>query len=87
MAESSLSYPFLLYKYGFTGFQLVHFPSSVQSGGHDNQKKFFLASKDETRSSHCGVMGPAASLQHQDMGLIPSPAQWVKGSGVAAAIA
>ena len=29
----------------------------------------------------------AVSLQHQDAGLVPDPAQWVKGSGVAAAIA
>ena len=31
-------------------------------------------------SSHCGPMGSAASLQHQDTGLIPWPAHWVKGS-------
>ena len=36
-------------------------------------------------SSHCGAMGLATSLQHQDTGLIPSPAQRVKGSGLAAA--
>lgn len=29
----------------------------------------------------------AASLQHSDTGLIPSLAQWVKRSGVAAAVA
>ena len=31
-------------------------------------------------SSCHGTMGSVASLQHQDVGLIPSPAQWVKGS-------
>ena len=30
-------------------------------------------------------MGLAVSLQRQDAGLIPGPAQWVKGSGVATA--
>ena len=30
-------------------------------------------------------MGSVVSLQHQDAGLIPSPAQWVKGSGVTTA--
>lgn len=37
-------------------------------------------------SSHCGATGQAASLQHKDAGLIPSPAQWIKGSGVDAAV-
>ena len=27
------------------------------------------------------------SLQHQDAGSIPGPAQWVKGSGIAAGVA
>ena len=31
-------------------------------------------------SSCCGTTGLAVSLQHQDAGSIPSPAQWVKGS-------
>ena len=34
-------------------------------------------------SSYCGAMGLVSSLQHQDAGSIPGPAQWVKGSGVA----
>ena len=38
-------------------------------------------------SSHCGTMGSAVSLQHQKAGLIPSLAQWVKGSGIAVATA
>ena len=36
-------------------------------------------------SSHCGVKGSPVSLQHQDSGLIPGLAGWVKGSGVAEA--
>ena len=32
-------------------------------------------------------MGSATSLQHQDVGLIPGLAQWVKGSNVATAAA
>ena len=39
------------------------------------------------RSSCYGTMGLAASLQHQGTGLIPSLAQWVKGSHVSAAAA
>ena len=38
------------------------------------------------RVSHCGSNGSAASLEHWDAGLIPSPAQWVKGSSIAAAV-
>ena len=38
-------------------------------------------------SSPYGTMGSAAFLQCQEAGLIPGPAQWVKGSGVAAAMA
>ena len=34
-------------------------------------------------SSRCGGMGLAASLQCQDVGSIPCPAQGVKGSGAA----
>ena len=30
------------------------------------------------RSSHCDTMGTVASLECQDAGLIPGPAQWVK---------
>ena len=37
-----------------------------------------------SKSSHCGAMESAEDQQCQDAGLIPSPAQWVKGSGVAA---
>ena len=37
----------------------------------------------EKRGSHCGTMGSAASLQHQDTGLILTLVQWIKGSGVA----
>lgn len=32
-------------------------------------------------------MGSAVSMQRQDLGSSPSPAQWVGGSGVAAAAA
>ena len=41
----------------------------------------------QARSSQCGTTGLAASLQHQDTGLIAGLAQWVKGSSVAAAAA
>ena len=34
-----------------------------------------------------GTMGLAVSLQSQDAGLIPGLAQWVKESGVTAAVA
>jgi len=37
------------------------------------------------RSSRCGAIRSAASLQHQDAGLIPGPGQWVKGFVVAIA--
>lgn len=33
-------------------------------------------------SFRCGTSGSAVSLQHQDMGSICSPAQWVKGSAL-----
>ena len=33
------------------------------------------------------MTGLAVSLQCQDASLIPGPAQWVKGSGIAAAVA
>ena len=35
----------------------------------------------------CGTMGSAASLQCQDAGSSPRLTQWVKGSGIAAAVA
>ena len=38
------------------------------------------------RSSRCGATGSAASRQHQDTGSIPVPAQWVKGSSIAAGV-
>ena len=38
-------------------------------------------------SSRCGTMELATSLQRQDTGSIPGPAQWVKGSGIATAVA
>ena len=31
------------------------------------------------RSSHCGAMGSAASLENKDAGSFPGQAQWVKG--------
>ena len=34
--------------------------------------------KTKLRSSHCGTMGLAASLECWDAGSIPIPAQWVK---------
>lgn len=34
-------------------------------------------------SSHCGARGSVASLQSQDAGWIPGPAQWVNRSSVA----
>ena len=33
----------------------------------------------------CCAMGSVASLQHQETGLIPSPALWIKGSSFATA--
>ena len=36
-------------------------------------------------SPHCGAMGLVMSLQHQDTGSIPGPAQWIKGSSTAVA--
>ena len=41
--------------------------------------------KEGHGSSCCGTTGSLASLQHQDAGSIPCPAQRVKGSGIAAA--
>ena len=35
---------------------------------------------NKNRHSYCDTMGSATSLQGQDTGSIPSPAQWVKGS-------
>ena len=35
------------------------------------------------QSSHCSEAGLVASLKCQDAGLIPGPAHWVKGSGIA----
>ena len=43
--------------------------------------------KTMLRSSHCGPMGSAVSLWHQDTGSIPSPTQWVKGSGTVTTVA
>ena len=37
------------------------------------------------RNSHCGTVGLAVSLQHQDAGSIPGLPQWFKGSSVATA--
>ena len=34
----------------------------------------------------CGATGLAASLQRQEAGLVPSQAQWVKGSGNATTV-
>ena len=42
---------------------------------------------EKSRSSCCGTTGSGASLQLQDAGSIPSQAQWVKGSSIAAAAA
>ena len=39
-----------------------------------------------SENSLWGAMGSVASLQCQDTGSIPGPAQWVKGSSVAAAV-
>ena len=44
-----------------------------------------FSKKREQWSSHYGAMGSKASLSLQNTGSIPSPAQWGKGSGVAAA--
>ena len=44
-------------------------------------KNFFF------RNSCCGAMGLVTSLQCQDAGSFPSMAQWVKGAGVAEAVA
>lgn len=38
-------------------------------------------------SSHCGAMGSASSLKHQDPSSIPGLAQWIKGFGIAASVA
>ena len=38
-------------------------------------------------SSHCGAMGSTASLPHQHTALIPGPAQYVRGSSIATAVA
>lgn len=38
--------------------------------------------KRNPESSRWGTMGSAQSLQHQDAGSIPSPAEWVKRSGL-----
>ena len=43
-------------------------------GGRDNQFKKQI----NLCSSHCGTMGLVLSLQHQDTGSIPKPAQWAK---------
>ena len=40
-----------------------------------------------SRSSHCGAMRLAASLQHQNTVLTPALAQWFKGFSIAAAVA
>ena len=50
-------------------------------------KTLEVIQKHNEGSSICGPMGSAASLHCQDTGSIPSPAQGVKGSGVAAATA
>ena len=41
---------------------------------------FYLLSDTEKqlRNSHCDTMGLVASLQHQEAGSIPNPAQWIK---------
>lgn len=40
-----------------------------------------------SRSSSCGTTGSVISLQHQDVGLIPGLARWIKGPDVATAAA
>ena len=46
-----------------------------------------IATKSGSRSSHYGARGLAASLQFQDTGSIPAPAQWVNGSGLVVTVA
>ena len=43
--------------------------------------------KTESRSSYCGARESVVSLQRQDAGSISGPAQRVKGSSIAAAVA
>ena len=50
------------------------------------KRSWYKKKKKRSWSSHCGTMGLATPLQCQDAGLIPSPAQWVKRSGIAAAV-
>ena len=52
--------------------------------GHENTVVF---KKYSFRSSRCGATRLAVPLQRQDADSIPSPAQWVKGSGIATAVA
>ena len=43
--------------------------------------------KDIIQRFPCGTTGSAVSMKCQDIGSILGPAQWVKGSGVAATAA
>ena len=56
----------------------------LSGGGDASYPRCFAEGEDKKRqrSSRCGTTGWAASLQRQDVGSIPSLAQWVRGSGV-----
>ena len=57
----------------------------LQLGTVIGKIKYLNKNLRKSRSSHCGAVGLAASLQHRHACSIPSPTQWVKGSGVATA--
>ena len=67
-----------------------HLPGTKSKTEDKLSEKENIAERNHLSSSKCssrGVptvaqTGMAASLQRQDAGLIPRPAQWVKGSGV-----
>ena len=41
--------------------------------------KHLLSKNQRNKSSHCGTKGLVASWECWDAGLIPAPAQWLKG--------
>ena len=71
-----------------SGLWFPHLLIMVAMGTSPSQGLTYLIQvRAQLRSSLSGAVGSVASSQCQDAGSTPSPTQWVKGSGVATAVA